>query len=1322
MNLVEEEMVADNALAVLSDEKAMRELAKDNKTLLQKIGAFFRNLANKLKAIKEKLSKSSIVYSEVNHDIEFLEQSAEKIKTMLDSVKENTSKQNNAVKYSKNTDFPNQVDEWYKNGHNNETFIIGDTGEVLQGLGAVDNQIYFYGSKINSILKKHSNTMSLDIIKKVPEIIDNPALVLASHSRSQENNSRLLMFGMVKDINGKPVMAVLDLQPMEKGLLISDMQKLTSAYSLTRGQKGIYDYLNKCDVLYVTKNEKIATKLVRQIGFVDPKKGLPIAFQQSGYVGNISYSGRSVNIQGVPFSEIFKSDDNANKKFSKKTGYIKNFSQCDRVVESLDKYLSKKYDDTFELNGTKVEFISIQQSYGMGSYATFYIDFAIDETEGITIRYSGHKNSTADYYLWNDDFSSMKEIKKAIDDIVEQEVKIEMPERKRLQEELMEKLNKKGIKFSLNTSVEETKDLVAIHNTTEDKLLNALELGGLPSPSIAVMKAQNMRGNSNFGNISLVFDKSTIDPQLNKNNKVYSGDAYTPVSPRVEYKLNDKIANNLYDKMIDLTKGNYPFKLNSVDFAPQNVESDVRDGEDALIDYYKNDYGMKQAYLADTSEPVINPIKKIEKTVLPKEDTDIFDYFKNSIMDMLDEIKGRPIFGKRWAEKYDAKVVQALTDYFKELIPGISDENIENIFNNSNKFKTAGQRKNFAFSAIKYFENGAVERKEVEDVSETRKLIDYRIDQKEYEKWLHSLFDGIVEKKGIYNGKDLYTPSGNQRSFEQLHWDYTLENIVRAMKNQNAQGGNFLVSNIIGGSAYNYESVDEIKKDKSRLQKIDAETYDKIRDTLYDRFNEIAQGMTKYNDMFAVADVIVEGVAKTKTKSGLAKFLKSELKGWGNYSDMAVDDIWTLVNDIRQLPTEYFEAKPQRAVYFNEVYKAVIPDNSSEKLKTELSNAGVDYAEYKTGDEQSRLDVLNSMESIRFSKNTNFAKALTPAEWKKYNNAIMTGNDNGLCISDNSMLVECENKSEYQYKYVVYDEFEDGQRITDVYAIGKIDTNVEDNVPSQYHNIAEYINEVRDLGYDNRKNIRNLYKNFMRDTSYVLVQYNNNTSKFNVIGRGSVKNGTNTFDKSVGRGSPREDTGRVSSDRGRFSKYSRNTRLNYDENFDDVNEAFEQALNVLQNIKGIDVSSKVVEEVGKAQKNIDKELDGYHAQKMRNSNSVNKVARNLKEEYISSMPTGKLTNMLADLYDYMANGDSTDMAYINSQAKVIANELINSSTSIVESDYKDIRKRITDRSYSLTPETKKSVPVSKNTSTRFEPFMQGYFVSLRSTSYPCINT
>lgn len=131
----------------------------------------------------------------------------------------------------------------------------------------------------------------------------------------------------------------------------------------------------------------------------------------------------------IPLSERFSADEDI--RFSEKTGFIKNSSQADRVVESLDKYLSKKYDDSFELDGNKVEFISIEQSYGMGSYATFYIEFSINETDGITIRYSGHTNSAADYYLWNDDFSSVNEIKKAIDDIVKQEITVEMPKRKK---------------------------------------------------------------------------------------------------------------------------------------------------------------------------------------------------------------------------------------------------------------------------------------------------------------------------------------------------------------------------------------------------------------------------------------------------------------------------------------------------------------------------------------------------------------------------------------------------------------------------------------------------------------------------------------------------------------------------------------------------------------------------------------------------------------------------------------------------------------------------------------------------------------------------
>ena len=531
-------------------------------------------------------------------------------------------------------------------------------------------------------------------------------------------------------------------------------------------------------------------------------------------------------------------------------------------------------------------------------------------------------------------------------------------------------LQDEKVKFSVKQPIEETKDLIAIHNTTEEKLLSALELGGLPSPSIAIMKAENTRGNNDFGNISLVFDKSTIDPQADTANKVYSSDAYTPITVRAEHKLNEDKAWDVYSKIRELSKQKLAYNLNPSSFHPDNLKGsiDSAGGINELIDSYKNDYAFKELYLADTAEPIKNVVEKEIKTTVSKEDTDLFDYFNDTIGNVLDEIKSRPLIpSKNWVSDYDTQVVNAITDYFKELIPGISSENIENIFNNSDKFGTPMQRKKYAFAALRYLKNGSTTVKTEQDNEATHKLIDEKINQDEYEQWLYDLFDGVVEKKGISKGKDPYTKMGNRKSWENLYWDYNLENIVKAMNAQNAQGGNFLVSNIIGGSAYNYDSINEIRNNKSRLQSVDTEQYEKLRDNLYNRFREISQSMTKYDDPFAVADVIVEGVAKTKTKSGLANYLKTELKGWANYSDMAVDDIWSLVNDIRALPTEYFEAKPQRAVYFNEVYNAVIPDNSSETLKNALANAGINYSEYKAGDNDSRAEVLNSMDSIKFS-------------------------------------------------------------------------------------------------------------------------------------------------------------------------------------------------------------------------------------------------------------------------------------------------------------------------------------------------------------------
>ena len=67
-------------------------------------------------------------------------------------------------------------------------------------------------------------------------------------------------------------------------------------------------------------------------------------------------------------------------------------------------------------------------------------------------------------------------------------------------------------KFSLKKEVEEGKNLIAVHNLTGQKLEKALELGAFPMPSVAITKSD--MGHTDFGDISLVFGKETVDPSV----------------------------------------------------------------------------------------------------------------------------------------------------------------------------------------------------------------------------------------------------------------------------------------------------------------------------------------------------------------------------------------------------------------------------------------------------------------------------------------------------------------------------------------------------------------------------------------------------------------------------------------------------------------------------------------------------------------------------------------------------------------------------------------------------------------------------------------
>ena len=264
---------------LFTDEATVRRLLAEDRNLFQRIYDWIRDALGKLTGTSEE---------------NFLRE-AEKL--YAKALREATAEtgRGTQIQYDINPFHRDAVEQWNREGRpEGETFVLGSTGPVLQGLGAIESDIYMQGDKINRILLDHPE-MTLEEIKRLPEILEDPVLVLKSKGSGRAGKtSRVVMFGTVRAQNGQPVMAVLDLRPYENGFLVTDMQKVNSSYT----KKNPADFISSSEVLYA--DEKRAAPLLRLTGLTIASQQL----QQNGSVGSISYAGNNVNIEGTPFSDI----------------------------------------------------------------------------------------------------------------------------------------------------------------------------------------------------------------------------------------------------------------------------------------------------------------------------------------------------------------------------------------------------------------------------------------------------------------------------------------------------------------------------------------------------------------------------------------------------------------------------------------------------------------------------------------------------------------------------------------------------------------------------------------------------------------------------------------------------------------------------------------------------------------------------------------------------------------------------------------------------------------------------------------------------------
>lgn len=526
-----------------------------------------------------------------------------------------------------------------------------------------------------------------------------------------------------------------------------------------------------------------------------------------------------------------------------------------------------------------------------------------------------------------------------------------------------------GNKFSLSEPVEEKDNLIAVHNIYTDKLAKSLKLGGFPMPSIAVTKAD--MGHENYGECSFVFDKSTIDPKADKRNKVYGGDAWTPTYPSIDYKVNENVADKARRKYYDLYE-QYGEKVRDMYRYGVTLEDALNSegGEQKMLNKLYDDTAMMQVYRLDHGDNVIsNVVKKEEKQTLNEQEIVLSKQLLSTLGNKIEEIAVKngenplPI-RKAFFNKYHDEVIEAFKKYYRST--GMSIEETETKVANTKMFTFVSS----LAKALKYKHNKGIIVTEDIDYEATDKAIRDSVDQSEYREWIDSLFKGAEEKRGIWNGKDFYTPSGKMRNFDALHYEETLENVVKAMRSDMNGDTLFGGMGIWGVAQKEYSSIDKLKSDSARLQKMSDDEYSNIKSGFAEQLGEVTKAIKNdysgndFIDSDIVAGNIVDAVRESKTKSGIKSYLKEY---YPDITDTAVDDIVNLVHGIMEMPTGYFEAKPQRAVRFDEVKYAVVPETLDENTKKQLADYGIQIIEYEENNEEDRTAKLNSLDDVKFS-------------------------------------------------------------------------------------------------------------------------------------------------------------------------------------------------------------------------------------------------------------------------------------------------------------------------------------------------------------------
>ena len=197
--------------------------------------------------------------------------------------------------------------------------------------------------------------------------------------------------------------------------------------------------------------------------------------------------------------------------------------------------------------------------------------------------------------------------------------------------------------------------------------------------------------------------------------------------------------------------------------------------------------------------------------------------------------------------------------------------------------------------------------------------------------------------------------------------DLTLENVVEAMvgQQQNKQKGALgnTKGSVIAASAKRIKSMKSLKTEADNKISGDIDVEDE-RNNTNKAYEDVKQSIDAfmsdmvehyaYNSTFDAFNDALQVLIMMQQKN--KSFDVAARSNDFTPTDEMREKAEKLVEQISNLPVRYFEAKPQRAVKFNEIKAAIVPKGTEKTLIKELKSHGIHIEEYEQDVEQSRLD------------------------------------------------------------------------------------------------------------------------------------------------------------------------------------------------------------------------------------------------------------------------------------------------------------------------------------------------------------------------------